>query len=480
MRIKSLLSQIFVNIFGILKGILALKILTSQGGDNYAIISQYLIFSTLIVQYAIFNYDVPFISNLSNNKDNADAFGSVLKILIFNYLILFIITLLFSQGIAEFIWSKSIYTGYVKWIIVYSAILSLNHLAQVISNGNKKFKTTSLLQILQQIFQILALTLGMIGQSIYSVLVYLIVGEILVLMTAFKLVQRPKLNISIIKLKNSWIIENFKIAMPLLIGSIIIWIIMNGGRFAVVQISNLDELSKYAATFSIAILSGLLISPICAVFMPYFSIGDKNKEYSAVQYIISGSLVLLILSSLISIFLIFFGQFILKKISNLEIYVGDRFLMIICISQIIYGQVRLLILYLAVNGNARIARSSLVAGGLIFIFTIYPLTIKWGNEGAAFAILIATSSSLFALRKSIVNIENILTGFNKKNRINEIWAFSIISVMMVTLVKNQANGESLFELILFFIVTILAYIFVLYNLLNIKIEYYKKFLRKFL
>lgn len=477
MRVTSVISQVGVNIFGIVKGVLALKLMISQGPETYAMLSQYIIISTLIVQLVTFNYDIPFISDLANNQSEEKAYSAILVLITSVFIFLLLGALLFPAGIANLVWAKSSYAIYIIWLLLYSVLLTFNHVAVVISNGRKRFKTTSFLQIVQQIIQLVALSIGVFNESIYIVLISLIAGEALILIVGLKLVPRPALKLNEFSFKNNWLIDKFHVALPLLLGSMMIWIVMNGGRFAVVHISHLDELSKYAATFSVAILSGLFINPICTTFLPYFSMGKANREISAAKVIIAGSITLLILTSLVSMFLLNFGELILNSLSGLKIYAGDEFILIVCLSQLIYGQVRLLTLYLAVNGNSSASRRSLLIGAAVFVSVIYPLTSEWRSTGAATAILLSMMVSLFSMKKWIFHIENVAQEFIHRGLIVKIWCCSLGAILIFAIFKGREYNVADVKSMCFAIGVVAVYIVALALMARVTIRKYKSILK---
>lgn len=396
MKVKGLISQFGVTIFAIFKGFIALKILVHFGDHNYALLSQYFVISIFGVQCLLLGFDAPFVSALINQpQDFKRIFNSIVHLLIFNLFLIFFGALLFPSTFSLLIWGGEFYL-LLGLLLIYMVALSGNQITLLCYQTEKNFNAYSSLQILQQLFQIIALFLGYLLHNFLAVALLVIVFEIALWAFGFKY----KLCISFaphqFKQSWEWIRSNWSVACPIFLGLAMIWGLNNYGRFIIVHQFDLKALASYAATFSIAVLSGILINPICMVFFPYIS-ENYGRSLDAAQSLISGLVLLIGFTSIIGFLLTITTELLMKIFARSDLFAGSLFVACVCVAQMAYGTARLTNLLTVVRSRTLPGLLAFTSGLIISIGTGLWLGSLRGIPGIAVSYCIGTIFAMIAI-----------------------------------------------------------------------------------
>ncbi|QZA78310.1 hypothetical protein K4H28_02515 [Deefgea tanakiae] len=374
---------------GMVKGFVSLTMMVGFGHEHYAMLSQFLVLAGFTAQIMMLNYDAQFVAKVSVGEDPSIGYSALLKLLILNTSFIFFIASMFDQPLSSFIWGTDRYVSYVVILVIYVFILSLNLLSFLRFQASKKFDYFAGLQILQQLLQLLAIFVGVYLANVLLLVILLILFELLLWFTVQFLGGRPKFSYKNFGLSFDWLRKGSGIAVPLLASFLMIWILNNGGRLILVNQHGLKALAPYAATFSIAILSGLLINPICSVFFPYFSRGQQNLSEIACS-VVSAQLALLIFGGVVSMFLIVSSKILIGILASPELFAGSFFVFFICAAQLFYGQARIISLYLAVNDKALSGLYAFMLGAMILLFVGFFSAAQFLAKGIAMATMLGS------------------------------------------------------------------------------------------
>lgn len=399
------------------------------GHENYAMLAQFMIISTFGVQIIVASFDAPLVASVVSKKNERSARTSFLLLLGFNFSVLALVAILFPNAISSFVWGDASYLEYVRYLIIYIAILSLNHFFLINFQGRKNFRAYGAVQLTQQILQLLAICLGVLTNSAVGLVISLVLAEF-ALWIVLIFFNRNKSMLARVGARDvaSWIVKNFRIAAPLFIVFLLIWVLTNGARLALVNLGGLSKLAPFAATFSISILAGIVINPICTIFFPYFSSVD-NKEKSNKDALVAAQLILAFLTTLASIFIILSCGRFLSYLVGEKLYAGDFFVFCVCAAQVAYAQARIATLYLSVNEKPKRGVIYFFIGVLIMLAIDWSTAEKYGANGVAFAYLIGcfVIASLF-FRDAYADKEK-LKAFSDFKKL--MWFFGLGLVVML-------------------------------------------------
>ncbi|WP_429043294.1 hypothetical protein [Aeromonas veronii] len=453
MKVRWVLFQLLVMIVGMLKGVISLKLMVGLGHEYYAVLSQYLVLAMASTQLILLNYDAPFISRISKGEKASIAYSALLHLLLFNFILIFLMAFFFDSSISSFIWGSVSYKSYVPFLMVYILLLSLNLLTLLCFQSQRKFDYYGTFQIFQQLLQLLATLIGVYFNDVFLLLTLLIFVELLLWIGSGFLCARPDFLYKNVVVSFNWLKSGIQIAFPLLVSFFMIWILNNGGRLLLVEQKGLISLAPYAATYSIAILSGLLINPICSVFFPYFSSTQNDHNAGTFGAVVSAQLVLLVFGGGVSLFIIIFSGFLLSILASPTLFAGSFFVFFICVAQLFYGQSRILSLYLAVNDKARSSLYAFTLGATILIIVGWFVVKTWQEQGAAFALMLGSLGAmawLLATSPTLVAASGLIRG---RFTIQLCWFGTLLFMLFAAYCQFDEIGEMIFA----FVGLIIAY-----------------------
>ncbi|TSD54711.1 lipopolysaccharide biosynthesis protein [Variovorax sp. KBS0712] len=371
-----------MTLFALVKGILSLKLMTKLGHENYAMLAQFMVFATFGVQLAVLSFDAPLVSSIATKNNQKIARMSFLLLLAINISLLILAGSFFSKEISLSVWGDGGYAEYVRYLIIYIFALTLNHFFLVNYQGQKRFKAYGTVQITQQLMQLSAISIGVVMGSPIVLMVSLIVVEFALWVVLWFFYEGPFLTRVSVKELMIWLSRSAKIATPLFVAFLLIWALTNGARLALVHFGGLEKLAPFAATFSLCVLAGVVINPICAIFFPYFSkpSGESKKNKDA---LVSAQLALAFLTTLSSIFIIVVCEKFLSFLVGEKLYAGDFFVFCICGAQVAYAQARIAMLYLSVNDKPKRGVLYFFIGVVVMLGIDWLGTKKYGVNGVA-------------------------------------------------------------------------------------------------
>jgi O-antigen/teichoic acid export membrane protein len=395
-KTKALISQVGVMLFTMIKGFLALKIMVQFGDRDYALLSQFFVVSMFGVQFITLNFDAPFVTSLVNRpQDHRLVLNSLAHLMAFNLLLIALVAILFPSTVSSWIWGGN-FSIMVGLLLIYVLVLSGNHITLLCFQAAKDFTAYSRLQIIQQAFQLFALGIGFWLGNIKLLVITAIIFELVL----WRLGWTHKTAISFSreqsKQSRGWIRANWPVAWPLFLGLTMIWGINNYGRFLVVHQLNLKSLASYAATFSIAVLSGLLINPICSVFFPYMS-QNNGQDSSAVRSLLSGLTLLIGLTACLGFVLTASTWLLMKLVARADLFAGFPFVACVCVAQMAYGVARLANLSTVVRNRTLHGSLSFAMGLIISILLGFWFGPSFGILGIAVSYCIGSAFSMLVI-----------------------------------------------------------------------------------
>lgn len=187
----------------ILGKIIALKL----GAEGMALFGQVLNFITIVLMLSggtITQGIVKYIAEYKHlNNDKLESLLSTsLKIILYSCGFISIILLLFSGEISLEVFQTKNYKIIVKLIGVSILFFGLNNFFQSLINGNKHFKEFNIINIISNIFNLIASLILIYTYGIEGVLVSVIVNQILIfIITLFFLREKKYIDMNILKVK---------------------------------------------------------------------------------------------------------------------------------------------------------------------------------------------------------------------------------------------------------------------------------------
>ncbi len=412
-----------------------------------------MIFATFGVQIVVSSFDAPLVASIAARKDEKIARTSFLVMLAVNLFVLLALSSFFAREIAVFVWGDAGYFEYVRVLIIYIAILCLNHFFLINFQGEKNFRAYGSVQLLQQLLQLLAICIGVFANSVFILTVALIGVEIALWLALF-FYSRDLLLASVhVTDIVRWISKSSKIAAPLIVAFLLIWVLNNGARLALVNFGGLARLAPFAATFSISVLAGVFINPICAFFFPYFS-SVTGEERNNKDALITAQLVLAFLTTCASIAIILGAGKFLTYLVGGNLYAGDFFVFCVCAAQVAYAQARIVMLYLAVNGRPKQGVLYFFTGVLIMLVIDWSVTKEYGANGVAFAYFIGCSVIAVLFFRAAHAGNEKMTFLSDIGKVVVFLLIGMAVMMVCSLVSIQSwmqmLGATLFFLLLYF------------------------------
>lgn len=465
MKSKALISQVGVMCFSMIKGFVALKIMVQFGDHDYALLSQYFVVSTFGVQLILFNFDAPLVSSLVNQGDDRQlAYTSLAHLMLFNLLAVASGALLFPGLVSSWIWGGD-FSAMVGLLLIYVLVLSGNHLTLLNLQAAKNFSTYSRLQMGQQVLQLLALGIGLWLWNVMYVVVMAIVLELALWSVGWKHKAAISFSKGQMVQSSRWIRANWPVAWPLFIGFTMIWGLNNYGRFFVVQQLDLKSLASYAATFSIALLSGLLISPVCSVFFPYMSEND-GKSLAAARSLISGLTLLLGLTACVGFTLTASIWLLMGLVARADLFAGYPFVACVCAAQMAYGVARLANLSTVVRKRTLHGSFSFASGLAISVVLGFFLGPVYGILGIAISYCLG---SVFAMTVILCDVLPFVKSCYPQFGLGRFSVFAALSFLL-PFTALWVSWDSLSQIVMF-VPSILAP-YLLVSLLLLKNEEY--------
>lgn len=464
MRARGIILQIIVMIIGMIKGFISLNLLVGMSNQTYAVISMFLVVTGFCVQLILLNFDAPLVSSLTKN-DNQDEIGlfSVTIIIIINSFILMTGFYFLSNKISISIWNTSEYSNYVMQLAFYIFIVSLNLRTLLVFQAEKKFDHYGVFQIGQQLFQLMAIAIGVYNKKLNTIVDLLIVGELLIFIISCCFSKKDKKWINIKKISDvfEWIKNSRKMAFPLLASFFMIWIITNSGRFIVIHQLGINKVAQYNASLALAVLSGLIINPICTVFFPFFTSSKNNKTSTTEHMLVEGQLFLIVLITLASISIISLSKQLICFLAKPELYAGAFFFCFICIGQLFYGSARLTSLYYSVNGKPKYSMHSFVVGALTMLIGGVTLVYEYGIIGVSIAFCLSSAMAFLYFYKSMSALIGLDNTFRDKFTYVLVWVVSLFFMIL----SSWVNEFNFIKQIFFLLCLCFLYLFLLLAIL---------------
>ncbi|MGM8061437.1 lipopolysaccharide biosynthesis protein [Vogesella indigofera] len=443
MNAKAVSLQVAVMLVGIIKGFLILKIMTSFGAEEYALLSQFLVVASFSVQLMFLSYDAAFVSQISSGTNSRQAYQAIAFLFVVNAIILFFGCFFFGGNLAYVIFGDGRHVDVMMFFCFYILAQAFNLITLLGFQGSRNFKAYALFQMAQQLLQLLAVFLGTSLKSGTLLLVFLISAEVFLFFCGRSNLRHFFIEIKSIRARVGWIKENLSVAAPLFFAFMMIWLVNNGGRLAVVHQGGLLTLASYSATLSIAVLSGILINPLCSVFFPYFS-ASKNEAASAA---LAGKMTLLIFSGAAGLFIILLSEPVLSVLAKKELFSGSMFVFFVCVGQVFYGQARILSLYSVVNGMASHGSKAFFGGAIALIMMLFLVSGR-GVVWVAASFAIANLTTVFLLMPVVMKILSESSFVSKRNSLFKMYIFVPVFLYFMTFVESHSVY---FSCIMFFV-----------------------------
>lgn len=432
MKAKSILFQVGVMFVGVAKGLASIKLMVGFGVDHFAMLSQFMVLATFATQVFLWGYDTPFVAKHATGENSSSAYLAILWLQGFNFIALLLAFIFFKGQFSEFVWGDAKYASYLYALLVYISLLSLNLTTLLRYQAERRFDRYALFQVAQSLLQLLAILIGTLLENMVTIVVLLIVFEgALFGFTASQIISKKIFSTGIEK-PLKWLSNNLTIAKSMLVSFLMIWILNNGGRFIVVGYQDLGYLASYAATYSIAVLAGVLINPVCSVFFPYFCcVSDSEKQNTEKTFLVS-QLALLVMGGILGIGVIAMSRSVLSTLAPPELFAGEKFVLCICLAQIFYGQARICSLYLTVNGLPKTSQIAFILGAVFFIFSGIFLIQPWGSLGVVVALTLGMLIAGLTAWGKLMSSNNIFYLLKNKRIFYYSWIITVIYLVIVS------------------------------------------------
>lgn len=406
MKIKAIFLQLALTAFSVLKGFAILKLTVELGDEQFAFLSQFLVMAAFFGQMALLNFDALVVSELALEKQKPDKIMRPLMLIWFFVSFFIAVSIsIWSRELSITIWGGEQYFNYIPLFALYVVVLSFNLTSLIQFQGEKRFVNYSVYQFVQQFLQLLAVSIGVYFDNVYLLILILIIFEISISILGLRKIGLLFSGINEVRTALKWIKSNAISSLGLLISTLMIWILINGGRLVIVNESDLQTLAQYVATCSIAMLPGLFVNPICTIIFPYLSHEPNEAENAAEK----GLLLVMVLGAIVAVILIFFAKQLLAFVAKQELYAGDWFVYTISIGQVIYGQSRLISLYAIAKQRSGVGFVAYSVGAFVFVVSSVFLIRPFGLTGVGVSFLFGNYVSYLYLINSL-NVR-FLVGF---------------------------------------------------------------------
>lgn len=342
--------QILSIIFAITKGLVSIKLLVLMGNVEYVVVTQIAVFAAMLYQVSIFSFDGPFVKSAINSL-NSEIYSFGLNIVTYVSILFFLtIGLLVPEFYMFRMWGSEIGIIYVYFFMLYSTvyILSCRNLIYFQSQGD--LISYAKYQLLQYSGQLLSIIIGFVYNSLELVLVMMIMFELLLLLIGVKYSRQIFYIRSVVK-PLCWLRENFEMALALILSVLAIWLINNNGRLIIPHLGNLEQLTVYGVSMSIALLGGVFINPFCAILFPVLAKNDKIISKKNKTFI--GLFVVSVITFLSTLFILFFSSELQLIISKAELFPGYIFYSLSACTFILLGNSRVYSLFFITNNSVR-------------------------------------------------------------------------------------------------------------------------------
>lgn len=366
--------QLLTLLVAVLKGVVSLTLLSQQGPQFYATLSQFLVLATFLGSVLSLQLDAATV------RFAAAGQLALARVLSGNLLcvglvggVLIGLMLLLGGQLSPWVFGHPGWRGPMVLAAISSLLTALLLICASSLQALAQFRPLAVLQISQYLGQIAAIAWSVRYGHEVRVMQALVVADALMLLLFLGVLLRRH---GLARPDLAYLRQALPFALPLLISFFLTWLIHASGRFVLVQVQGLSAVAPYAATFTMAALTGLLTPPFVNVLYPLLARQVAQGESSGLLGRTLGFYLLLSLPLLV--LMVWFGQTLVELASGPGFYAGPWVMAGLACGFLCTGMTRLAGLALLTGDKTRLMMYSLAWGALLNGLVMLLGAATWG------------------------------------------------------------------------------------------------------
>lgn len=359
--LAGLILQLLTLLVAVGKGVVSLTLLSGQGPAFYATLSQFMVLATFLGSVLSLQLDAATVRFAAGGQL---ALGRVLSgnLLCVALAGLLLIGLMLAGGnqLSPLVFDHA---GW-RWPMVLAATSSLLTALLLICWSSlqalSQFRPLALLQISQYGLQMVAIAWSVSSGVTVEVMLALVASDAAMLALVLLVLARRH---GLCRPDLAYLRQALPFALPLLASFLLTWLIHASGRFVLVNVHGLAAVAPYAATFTIAALSGLLTPPFVNVLYPQLVRQAASADAHAPHGLLGRALGLYLLLSLpLLVLMVWLGRPLVELASGPGFYAGAGVMAGLACGFLCTGMTRLAGLALLTADKTRLMMNSLAWG----------------------------------------------------------------------------------------------------------------------
>lgn len=394
--IAGFLLQLFTLLLAVLKGVVSLTLLSRQGPAFYATLSQFLILATFFGSILSLQLDAATVRFAADGKRQLARVLSGNLLCVAGVGLLLILIMLGAGGrISPFVFDHAGWRVPMVLAATSSTLTALLLICYSSLQAHAQFRRLAVFQVGQYMLQIVAIALSVHYGREQIVMLALVAADALMLSILLMVLLRQH---GLLAPDKEYLRLALPFALPLLISFFLTWLIHASGRFVLVNLHGLAAVAPYAATFTIAALSGLLTPAFVNVLYPQVA----RLEEGGAGILLGRALgAYLLLSAPLMLSMIMLGQPLVELASGPGFYGGALVMAGITCGFLFTGMTRLAGLLLLTGDKTRRMMVYLGAGAVLNTLVLVLGAPRFGADALAVAYACGFLLPLILLLKNI-------------------------------------------------------------------------------
>lgn len=366
--IVNILLQLATLVVAVLKGVVSLTLLSKQGHAFYGTLSQFLVMATFFGSVLSLQLDA---ATVRFGADGRRSLGRVLftSLACVGVVGLLLMGLMAIGGglVSRFVFDHAGWRLPMLLAVSSSTLTALLLVAYSSLQTQSRFRRLALFQISQYVLQMLAIAVSVHWGQEVIVMAALVVVDALVLVVLLLMLWRQH---GLPGFDRDYLAQALPFALPLLTSFFLTWLIHASGRFVLVNLSGISAVAPYAATFTIAALSGLLTPPFVNVLYP--QVARLEAGSAAAAQVLGRTLgAYLVLSAPLVVSMVMLGETLVQLASGPGFYAGNAVMAGIALGFLFTGMTRLAGLVLLTTDKTRHMMRYLAVGAVVNVLVAY-------------------------------------------------------------------------------------------------------------
>lgn len=378
--IAGILLQLLTLLVAVLKGVVSLTLLSRQGPAFYATLSQFLVLATFCGSVLSLQLDA---ATVRFAADGRRSLGSLLSANLLCVaavgLLLMVAMALGGDVVSPWVFDRA---GWRLPMVLAAASATLTALLLVCYSSlqaQSQFRRLAGFQMTQYLLQIVAIAWSVHYGHESVVMACLLLADGLTLLVVLAVLLRRH---GLCAPDRDYLRLALPFALPLLASFFLTWLIHASGRFVLVNVHGLAAVAPYAATFTIAALSGLLTPPFVNVLYP--QIMRLQEDGDAAARLLGRALAVYLLLSLPMVLaMIVLGQPLVELASGPGFYAGALVMGGLACGILFTGMSRLAGLILLSSDRTRLMMFYLAAGAVLNMLVLLLGVPRFGANALA-------------------------------------------------------------------------------------------------